>query len=123
MVVHTSNGELQLLSPPDTFAYGKTEDAAIPANSLLQAQLRAQSIVTAMVTVAAVDRDGSPVNDGTFWVFATGLDKSIRRLRVNTEAHKAAAAKLVQQSKASAVPAQNFQVGSNLMTVDHDSTA
>ncbi|KAL6750437.1 hypothetical protein V8C86DRAFT_850378 [Haematococcus lacustris] len=114
VVVGTSNGELQVLVPPDSLGPPRREDARLPLGSCLVALLRAHSTVTAMVTLPAHDAEGE------FWLFACCADKSLRRFRLPTEQHKAAARTAISQMSArtGAVPAP--QVPTPAQTVQYE---
>lgn len=82
----TTNGELQVITPPTSLAHLRDSDtAAIKPTSLLVGLLRAQSVITAMVTAPCTD---AGVADGSFWLFACCTDKSVRRFKLPTDAHR-----------------------------------
>ncbi len=69
----------------------------VPHGTLLVGLLRASSVITAMATnpspSPSAPAGAAPAagEEGSFWLFACCLDKSVRRYRVMTEQHRATA--------------------------------
>lgn len=118
---------------------GAAADAIIPAGSLTRGFMRVQANVTALATAApggggarisgvatgpaVVDGasnapPGSPTRrstahgqgDGSFWVFATCADKSVRRFRMLTDAQRAAVKSAHEPPKHLLMAAHAYQV-------------